>query len=212
MSNKYLDDPDVQLMLRVRNGDEEAFASIVEQHASMLVNFMSRYVGCKVTGEDLAQDVFLRVFKAAPRYEPKARFKTWLLTIATNICLNRKRWEKHRNHLSLSPTDDPTQGGHVEVESEVEKPDMAMETEELREKVRLAIADLPEKQRIAILLRRYEQLSYAEIAANLGLSLMAVKSLLNRAKEGLRDRLSREIQEWYPADSALGGGPEQGIG
>lgn len=212
MSDKYLDDTDVQLMLRVRAGDGDAFAILVERHSSMLVNFMSRYVGCPVTGEDLAQDVFMRVFKAAPRYEPKARFRTWLLTIATNICLNRKRWEKHRYHLSINRDDEADGAGAAELEGATEKPDMELENEELREKVRAAIADLPEKQRVAILLRRYQQLSYSEIAASLGLSLMAVKSLLNRAKEGLRERLSREIQDWLPEGSALQGGTHKGIG
>ncbi|MFT7616548.1 MAG: RNA polymerase sigma-70 factor (ECF subfamily) [Planctomycetota bacterium] len=213
MGNKYLEDLDVQLMLRVRNGDDEAFATIVEKHASMLVNFMYRYVGCRVTGEDLAQDVFMRVFRAAPNYEPKARFKTWLLTIATNICLNQKRWEKHRNHLSLSRDDqDDGPRGSVELDSGAESPDDSMEKEELRERVRDAIAGLPEKQRAALLLRRYEQLSYAEIATSLGLSLMAVKSLLNRAKEGLKERLGRDLEDWYPASSTALGDSEKGLG
>ena len=213
MGNQYLEDLDVQLMLRVRQGDQEAFASLVERHAPMLVNFMSRYIGCRATGEDLAQDVFLRVFKAAPSYEPKARFKTWLLTIATNICLNRQRWQKHRNHLSLCGEDEEGCGMPAsQLDSGRPGPEAAAEKEELKARVREAIASLPERQRVAILLYRYEQFSYAEIAANLGMSLMAVKSLLNRAKEGLRARLSRELQEWYPVDTALPGSPEQGVG
>ncbi len=212
MSQKYLEDFDVQLMLRVRAGDHDAFAALVERHTAMLVSFMYRYVGCRITGEDLAQDVFMRVFRAAPKYEPKARFKTWLLTIATNICLNRKRWEKHRTHVSLGPIDDDGSRGGGQIDVGAEKPDASMEVEELREQVRAAIAALPEKQRVAILLRRYEQLSYAEIASSLGLSLMAVKSLLNRAKDGLRERLSRELEDWYPADHAATGGSQKGTG
>ncbi len=196
-------------MLRVRDGDDGAFAALVDRHASMLVNFMYRYVGCRSTGEDLAQDVFMRVIKAAPNYEPKARFKTWILTIATNICLNRKRWEKHRNHLSLSQSDDdmgPRSNNEIDVRAE--EPEVAMEVEELKERVREAIADLPEKQRVAILLRRYEGLSYAEIAASLELSLMAVKSLLNRAKDGLKDRLSHDLEAWCPQGLAVDRGTE----
>jgi RNA polymerase sigma-70 factor, ECF subfamily len=87
------DDPDVQLMLKVKAGDRTAFEELVHRHSSFLVNFMFKFTGSAATAEDLAQEAFFKVFRAASGYEPTARFKTWLLTIAANLCMNRKRWE-----------------------------------------------------------------------------------------------------------------------
>lgn len=202
MGEAYLEDPDVRLMLRVKEGDQASFAELVERHSGLLVNFMMRFFGTRAVGEDLAQEVFLRVWRAAPQYEPRARFKTWLLTIATNVSLNRKRWESRRPLFTLQGDDDGS-SGIERVPGSEPAPDEMPEREELKNKVRAAIAELPEQQRAALIMSRYDQLPYAEIAETLDISVMAVKSLINRAKEGLKKRLAHELQDWYPQDPAV---------
>ncbi|MCB9833457.1 MAG: sigma-70 family RNA polymerase sigma factor [Planctomycetes bacterium] len=204
MGEAYLEDPDVQLMLRVKDGDQDAFAVLVDRHAPLLVNYMTRFVGTQTSGEDLAQEVFLKVWRAAPGYEPRARFKTWLLTIATNVSLNCKRWQSRRPFLSLDRgADDGDRAGIEQVAGREPSPVDLPETEELKRQVREAIADLPEQQRAALIMSRYEQLPYADIAEALDVSVMAVKSLVNRAKEGLKKRLAPVLKDWYPQDPAV---------
>lgn len=188
------EDPDVQLMLKVKSGDRTAFEELVRRHSSLLVNFMFKFVGSLATAEDLAQEAFFKVFKAAPTYEPTARFKTWLLTIAANLCMNRKRWEKRRFHHSLDASGDDDRRPADEVAGSEAPPSADMERSELRVVVRRAVLSLPESQRLAVILARYHELSYAEIAESMDLTIMAVKSLLNRAKENLRVRLERELK------------------
>ena len=201
MADEYLEDPDVKRMLRVREGDESAFEELVAGYGSLLMAFMKRFVGPSGPVEDLAQDVFLKVHRAAPTYEPRARFKTWLLTIATNVCLNEKRRASRHFQHSLDQSmgsGDGDDGARLseQVEDDGARPDSDMEAVELKSKVRAAIDGLPDNQRMAILLARFEQMSYADIGATMGLSVMAVKSLLNRAKNNLKDALSREIQDF----------------
>ncbi|MEZ6197922.1 MAG: sigma-70 family RNA polymerase sigma factor [Planctomycetota bacterium] len=201
MTERFLDDPDVQRMLRIREGDAVAFEEFVSAYAPVLINFMRRFVGNDVVAEDLAQEVFLKVHRAAPTYEPTARFKTWLLTIATNLCLNEKRRSGRRSHQSLEALGEGDEVGRSRdwIADEGPMPEARLESGELQEKVRAAIAALPESQRAVVLMARYEQLSYVEMAQATGLTIMAVKSLLNRAKTNLKKHLSREIRDFLVA-------------
>ena len=197
MTLRYLDDPDVILMLQVQKGSEEAFSQLVERFAPILVNFMYKFVDSVAAAEDLSQEVFLKVHRAAPKYEPKAKFKTWILTIATNVSLNQQRYERRRRHLSLDASMDREGGPGLgaALSDGGDAPDENLGRTEVARKVREAIASLPDNQRNAVVLARYEECSYAEIGEMMGLSLMAVKSLLNRAKENLREVLARELKE-----------------
>lgn len=190
----YETDPDVRLMLAVKAGDRSAFGEIVARHGPFLVNFIFKFVGSLATAEDLSQEVLFKVYRAAPNYEPTAKFRTWLLTIASNLCLNRKRWEKRNRYRSLdAPLDaDGKRALSEELAADGDAPTAGVDRDEVRRIVRDAILSLPESQRMAVILARYHELSYVEIGEALGLSIMAVKSLLNRAKENLRDRLLRD--------------------
>ena len=203
MAGRHLEDPDVQLMLQVQAGNVEAFEQLVARFAPILVSFMHRFVGSRSVAEDLAQDVFLKIHASASSYRPSAKFKTWLLTIATNLCLNHKRWESKRFHYSLDRSLDDDDGRSLA--GQVEDPSMgpreSMSRTELQDRVREAIRLLPDQQRIALILARYEQMSYAEIALAMKVSVMAVKSLLNRAKGNLADRLASEITEFQVPQS-----------
>ena len=201
MGNAGGSDPDVALMLALKAGNSSAFDELVTRHAALLVGFFYRQMGHRDLAEDLAQETFLKVYRARDGYRPTARFKTWLLTIATNLSLNRKRYEGHRFHLSL---DAPRGEGGGDAGSGIadnrgESPEAALERDELGERVRAAVQGLPNNQRTAVSLHRFEGLSYADIAEVMGLSGKAVKSLLNRAKENLRVRLEREITGVTPA-------------
>ncbi len=199
MKGCYADDPDVQLMLRVRDGDELAFAELVQRHAQALFDFVLRYVGDRQHAEDVAQDCFLKVFRAASRYEPTARFRTWLFTIATRRCLNHRRWSLRRRHVSVERAGEEEGRGPLELPAAGEDPTQGIEETELRQRVRAAVRDLPRRQRMALVLHRYEGLSLAEIGEVMGLRMGAVKSLLNRARESLRRRLAGDLELYAPA-------------
>lgn len=205
MGNTWLEDPDVRLMLAVKTDRPGAFEELVERYSSLLVNFLFRQIGSREAAEDLAQEVFLKVFRARSTYQPAARFKTWILTIATNLCLNLKRYERHRFHHSLDarPAGASDTGvAHVVPGSDAEEPGGGLERLEIQRRVRDAVSELPEKQRIAVSLLRFEGLSYREIGGALGLSVQAVKSLLNRAKDNLRERLGREVKDYLAVYSS----------
>jgi RNA polymerase sigma-70 factor (ECF subfamily) len=177
-------DPDVQLMLRVRDGDEEAFAELVRRHRRNVLNLVYRYLGDAAAAEDAAQDVFVKVHRARHKYAPAAKFSTWLYRIAVNHCLNLIRARKARPAVAEAVED------LVEHPS-AEDPDARATRLELQEAVKSALQELPPQQRLAVLLARFEELSYNEIAETMDLSLEAVKSLLFRAKENLQRLLGR---------------------
>lgn len=191
------DDPGGTWLERFREGDESAFDQIVVHYRAMVHRFIFRTVQDAERAEDLSQEVFLRVYKARCRYRPSARFRTWLFTIAARLCLNeiRSRRREHRVIVPMPRGRDPGE----EIEQSVADPgarpaSMVLEEAELEEAVRSAIADLPPAQRAAILLLRFEELSYKEIAESLGISVMATKSLINRGRESLRIRLKRFLR------------------
>jgi len=180
---------DVDLMLLLKAGDEDAFGELVERHRESVLNLTYRYLGNRADAEDLAQEVFLKVYRARKRYEPTARFTTWLFRIAVNACLNEVRNRRHRpTHAAapllggegfLPPVADPS----------ATSPVAAAETAELHAQVRAAVDELPERQRLALLLNKFHGLGYEELAAALDLTVPAVKSLLVRARENVRQRL-----------------------
>lgn len=184
-------DPDAALMLRVKQGDLRAFEELVEKYKQPVMNLVYRTLPDAVEAEDLAQHVFLQVYKSAHRYEVSAKFSTWLFTIARNLCLNEIRRRSRHPADSLDETA-PDSAEHplrqVEDTRAFSPPDLLLQSE-LETKIERALAELPEKQRTAILLCRAEELSYDEIAAVLGCSVSATKSLIHRGRETLKQKL-----------------------
>jgi RNA polymerase sigma-70 factor (ECF subfamily) len=181
------DRDDVQLMALVSGGDMDAFERLVEKHQALVAGTIGRMLGNNSDVEDIAQQVFVRVWKSASRYVPRAKFTTWLLKITRNLVFNELRRRKRHAVLPLQPEPD---GEEIQLKDErASTPDESLLEDELRRSIDSAINQLPETQRMAVVLRRYEELSYDEIADVLGQSVPAVKSLLFRARTELRERL-----------------------
>lgn len=191
-------DADAQLMLRFREGDLQAFESLFSRHCRSVVNFAYRFVRNREIAEELAQEIFLRVHDAAPGYRPEAKFTTWLYRIATNVCLNEVRRPQFRRlHQSLdSPSSDDPDGKPIEIEDK-QRPgaQTLLERETVARALRQALEHLPEKQRLAFILNKYQDLSYAEVAEIMRISEKAIKSLIHRAKETLAARLKPLLPE-----------------
>ena len=182
-------DYDAELMLRVKEGDGTSFGVLLEKHRAAVVYFIYRLVQEQAIAEELAQEVFLRVYRSRASYEPTAKFKTWLFRIATHLALNWLRDEKHergQERLDDVSVDLPVRQ-ILDRRPSVEQ-ELIYETK--MQEVRRAIAALPEKQRAAVLMHKYEEMEYTQIATVLGCSESAVKSLLFRAYETLRARLA----------------------
>ncbi|MBV8881183.1 MAG: sigma-70 family RNA polymerase sigma factor [Planctomycetaceae bacterium] len=177
-------DPDIELMLRFQKGDERCFEELVKKHTRGVLNLVYRYLGDASRAEDVSQDIFVKVYRARMKYEPKAKFSTWLYRIAVNHCLNEIRSRKSQPSLG-TPINDMIE------EPEGENPDARLTRTELQGAVKAAIDALPENQRMAVILSRYEDMSYDEIAETMGMSLEAVKSVLFRAKENLKLALAK---------------------
>ena len=182
-------------MLEFQKGNKPAFETLMHKFYPRVLNFIYRFVGSREVAEDLTQEVFIRVYKTAASYRPQAKFQTWLFTIAKNLSLNELRRRKWKMFSIDATLDLP----HGEIKRQLE--DSAainskneMERQELVEQVKAAINELPENQRLAVILRRYEDFSYEEIAATMGTSVKAVKSLLNRAKSQLYSKLLNVIK------------------
>ncbi len=184
-------DPDAALMLRVKQGDTEAFTTLVEKYKQPVMNLAYRTLRDATEAEDLAQNVFVQTWKSANRYEPTAKFSTWVFTIARNLCLNeiRRRTRHPAESLDQVRDDNPEQPlFQVEDRRLASTPDQMLRGE-LENKVDEAIAALPENQRIALALCREDELSYEQIAEVLDCSLSATKSLIHRARETLKQKL-----------------------
>jgi len=186
---------DVQLMLDVKAGDEQSFALLLQRYRTPLVNFLYRMVRGREQAEDLAQEVFLRVYRARKDYVPSAKFTTWLFRIATNLALNSMRDNRYqRMEISIDApvTTDAEDGDERTLDLAEQHPNIEQHLiEEARRKmIRHAIDKLPEKQRAAVLLHKYQELDYNEIAKILDCSESALKSLLFRAYETLRVELA----------------------
>ena len=188
-------DPDAVLMLRVKRGDRAAFAELVEKYKQPVMNFVHRSLRDETEAEDLAQNVFLQVFKSRSRYKQTAKFSTWLFTIARNLCLNEIRRRSRHPAESLEQTQSDNE---YLPQRQYEDKAAALPTEsllqgELAQKIEEGLAGLPENQRSAILLCRQEDLSYEEIAEILDCSLSATKSLIHRGRETLKEKLKRYL-------------------
>ena len=183
---------DVQLMLDVKAGDERSFEVLLRKYRTPVINFLYRMVRDSAIAEDLAQEVFLRVYRARREYAPSAKFTTWMFRIATNLALNALRDNRHRL-LEIS-MDQPVETNEseqpaLEVADSTPTAEQQLVARTRTELIRNAINVLPEKQRAAVLLHKYQELDYGEIAKILGCSESALKSLLFRAYETLRVQL-----------------------
>ena len=187
-------EPDNELMKRVAKGDDDAFRTLFERHYRLAYAVIYRQLGVQSIAEDLVQEAFLRVYRAAPKYVPTAKFSTWLYTVVTNLCLNYKR-DKARDKLRLVGSKDGEGGNPLEqLAAGVEPEHDRIDENERARVVREAIAELPENQRIAIVLSRYEDKSYEEVAEILDTTVAAVKSLTSRARTTLKEKLARFME------------------
>ena len=196
---------DVQLMLDVKAGDDESFNLLLRRYRTPLVNFLFRMVRDSATAEDLAQEVFLRVYRARKQYSPSAKFTTWMFRIATNLALNSIRDNRHHKlETSIDAPVDDEDSAPRELPSREMRIDEHMVERDRCEIIRRAIASLPEKQRVAVLLHKYEEMDYGEIAGILDCSESALKSLLFRAYETLRVELAPLVAQ--PVRTSAGEG------
>lgn len=184
-------DPDAQLMLRLQQGDESALRALLERNGRRVLNHAYRYLRDAARAEDVVQETFLRIYKARDRYQPTAPFQAYMLRIATNLCLSHLR---KKQALSLDqPRED---GGQADVQDEgAAEPGAGLDQRELHRRVREAVDQLPDRQRMAILLNKFEGLDYQAVADQLGLSVSATKSLLHRARMALKDVLAGYLEE-----------------
>ncbi|MHC4841903.1 MAG: RNA polymerase sigma factor [Planctomycetota bacterium] len=186
-------EPDGELIRRIANGDHDAFRTLFDRHYRLAYSVIYKHIGVQNIAEDLVQEAFLRVYKAAPRYEAKAKFSTWFYTVVTNLCLNYKR-DRARDRLRLvSGSGEDGENLLEQLAQSVEHNFERMEQSERAEVIRVAIHELPEKQRMALILSRYEDKSYEEVAAILEITVPAVKSLTSRARATLKEKL----RPWY---------------
>ncbi|MDB4429812.1 sigma-70 family RNA polymerase sigma factor [Akkermansiaceae bacterium] len=187
-------DEDVAWMRLIASGDEAAFRSLVEKHQHAVVGTIGKMTNFSADSEDLAQEVFLRIWKYSGKYQPTAKFTTYLFTITRNLVFNyTKRKSLHKENSLEEQQDDWHQ--QLADRGPKSQPDQSLEQSELRALVDGAIAKLPEKQRLAVVLRRYEKMPYEEIASVLELSVPAVKSQLFRARTALRELLAPYLED-----------------
>lgn len=185
------EDEDVRLMGLIAGGDTRAFEELVERHQALVAGTAARMLGSNSDVEDIAQQVFIRVWKSAGRYRPRAKFTTWLLKITRNLVFNELRRTKRRAQVPVQP--DPETEEIALPDDVTPAPDASLLEHELQGAIENAITQLPDTQRMALILRRYEDLSYEDIAEVLDLSVPAVKSLLFRARTELRARLGKYL-------------------
>lgn len=184
-------DPGVGWMLRYQRGEEQAFDLLVESYSPRVFALLTRFLGPTESREDMVQEVFLRVIRARADYRPEARFSTWLYRIVFNLCVNEN--ERRRPGYSLDDAGDELRDGWEDEHAPA--PGAALERADLVSSVRAAIAELPARQRMALVLAKYEELPYDEVGRVLGTSEKAIKSMVHRARESLRARLSAFLGE-----------------
>jgi RNA polymerase sigma-70 factor (ECF subfamily) len=205
-TNYAAHDPDVRLMLQVRDGDAAAFEELVRRYRDRLLTVLEHLVGHREQAEDLAQDVFVRVFKARERYEPEAKFSTWLFTIANNVASNALRSRSRRREVGV-PEGNGADSSPLALDQLAKAasgfmPTRALDKAEQAEMVRHAVGALNERQRMALLLAKFEGMSYQDIAQSMGLSVQAIKSLLSRARVNLKEILTPYVERGIPPDEA----------
>lgn len=205
-----LGDPDVRLMLEVRDDNAAAFEELVVRYQDRLIALLDHLVGSRDLAEDLTQEVFLRVYRSRKSYMPGAKFATWLFTIANNVALNALRSRSRRKEVRLK-TQDAARSGTLAMEavlaaSSGQMPARRLDKAEIRDVVRLAVEALSERQRMAVLLSKFEQLSYADIGEIMDLTPQAIKSLMARARCNLRQVLEPYLEHGeHPAQQGNGG-------
>lgn len=182
--DRWLDDPDVRLMLRVKNGDHDAFGQLVERYNARIFGFFRRRLGDRQEAEDLTQDVMLRLFRSRHSYQPRARFSTWVFHITQNVARNAVRFRQRHPCVRLPLTANELRSGGTDT------PSTPLERAELAGVVRAAIAKLGKRQRAALELHQFHDHTYAEVAAQLDITPKAAKSLLYRTRNLLRARLT----------------------
>jgi RNA polymerase sigma-70 factor (ECF subfamily) len=179
-------------MRLISRGDTAALEELIERHQTLVIGTVARMLGSNSEVEDIAQQVFIRVWKSASRYEPRAKFTTWLLKITRNLVFNELRRSKRHAHVPMQPEPNAEE---IPIKDETAvAPDASLLETELQQAIEEAIGGLPESQRMAVVLRRYQDLSYDQIAEALDLSVPAVKSLLFRARTELRVRLGNYLK------------------
>ena len=184
---------DHELMVKIGLGDHAAFRTLVERHQNSLVGTITKMLGNDSDSEDIAQQVFIRIWKHAKRYKPDNKFTTYLYTIARNLVYNESRRRSRKKNTS---SDQLEEDHHLQFPAEAnQEPDNNLLESELRGTIDAAIQKLPENQRLAVILRRYENVSYEEIAVILKTSVPSVKSLLFRARTTLREHLAKYLDE-----------------
>ena len=193
--NPEVCDADAQLMLRFKRGDSAAFDQLFARHTRAMINFAYRFVRDRRVAEELAQEIFIRVYEGVSGYTVQSKFTTWLYRIATNVCLNEVRKPQFRaEHQPLSTEKEP-EAGMLPGVFAVSGPEGLLERKAIADALRGALDQIPEKQRTAFLLNKYQELSYLEIAEIMKTSEKAVKSLIHRAKETLAERLKPLLPE-----------------
>ena len=182
--------PSEELMARVAEGDEDAFEILVNRHQSSILNLVYRFIGDRTQAKDLAQEVFIRVWQSAKSYEPKAKFTTWIYRITANLCFNELKSSRRKKWFSFNRPDEDGEHTFEETlaDSTPSAENILLEKERSRQ-ISDALQGLPENQRMALILKRYDDLSYQEIAQIIGCSVSAVESLLVRAKRALKEKL-----------------------
>jgi RNA polymerase sigma-70 factor, ECF subfamily len=202
-------DPDAELMLRVKGGDGSAFEELVGKYKQPVINLMYRMIRDLDEAEDLAQNVFIRVYQSAHRYQISAKFSTWIFTIARHLCLNeiRRRGRHPAESMDALYDEGEEKPARQFRDAQAVSAPQAFLEGELEAKIQEALLDLPGNQRLAIVLCREEELSYEEIAQVLGCSVSATKSLIHRARESLKQKLKPYLHhgDWEEADETLEG-------
>ena len=185
-------DVNVELMLKFQAGDADAFNKLVDSNVNTVHAMVYRFLGDLSHAEDITQEVFMRVYKNADRYQPTAKFSTWIYRIVANLCFNVMRANKKKRTLSLNANDDAQ--NRIDLpDHKSASPDSGLEQTELQIAVKKALNELPDNQKLAIILNKYENKSYDEIATIMSLSPQAVKSLLSRARNNLKDKLEKRL-------------------
>jgi RNA polymerase sigma-70 factor (ECF subfamily) len=195
LQERWLDDPEVRLMLSAQNGDNDAFGQLVERYNTRIFGFFRRRLGDRQEAEDLTQEVLLRLFRSRHTYQPRARFSTWVFHITQNVARNALRFRQRHPclRLPMMPNEEHWLNGLRSRNTDT--PSGPLERAELTSVVRAAIAGLGDRQRTALELHHFHDRSYAEVAALLDITPKAAKSLLYRTRNLLRARLTPILAE-----------------
>jgi len=190
-----LEDDDIKLFLEFQRGDKQSFEKLLDKYEKPIINFIYRMVGSRETAEDLTQEVFLRIYLAAANYKPSAKFSTWLYRIAANICIDHRRKPANKLQSKTDSLDKPVIAYENEITKEIADtsknlPENILEQKLINETVQSALLSLSPKQRIALTLCVYDNKSYQEISEILGCSVSSVESLLFRARQNIKQKLT----------------------